>query len=596
MEVTPTGVLGVAETSTCPAVIAARVQDFPLSCTKLRLLVGEPPTEFFACMATLCAFSCHLKARTAVGVSEDIDSSRHSSVEHDVLLPHDTPDTWRRVLADLCGTLPRASADTIAALPLCSPGLRVSCLCAPSAADARVIVESQGEEGSWEFLCRGATLRQGSEYFAAALQPGAWAEGECQEIRLGRGSNDDHTIASWRWILLRLEDLVETVPCSSVQVAVHVLGVCHRYLFEALEQDILSALCNRVALREDFIALDSETRLAVARELALIGALPRLLGSWCMKGGRRMVAPLVTLLDSEGFFRNAALSSAGVAVFLVSDDFLGAWHEVPRHGGPIGVLAAIGALDELRNCRTWSWLRGPADLELLLGDEALFPALQLPGLRRALRHPRFRDASLAKSLASHPEIFDDLVNAWFDAPWSTGAIQDAALVGLEAEPVKPAELALWAASERFCRQGLLWRQLAEARLQELAEFARQCPVHGAVVSVAEVLRARLRYAYTLAAGSWSFSKTRQKVVSRLRVRDAIFLAHLLWAQGGDIASVARFLLQVARVAAAGHGGVTMAMVVCTFLFAGASRQVQSMRAPCANLGCTANAVVSNRLF
>merc|ERR1712063_236850 len=98
-------------------------------------------------------------------------------------------------------------------------------------------------------------------------------------------------------------------------------------------------------------------------------------------------------------------------------------------------MADGGSLEVLRRSTCWTWLRGPDDVERLIDDDRLFSLLQVPSLRKELRCPRFRSPALEVSLAPFPQLFDELLIAWFR----------------EGRTALPNELASWAACGRFRR-------------------------------------------------------------------------------------------------------------------------------------------------
>jgi len=295
---------------------------------------------------------------------------------------------------------------------------------------------------------------------------------------------------------------------------VGLLGLCRKFLFSELECEVFAALRDSIDLVREIAGLGTEDFLRLARELEFLGALPRLLGPWCLSGGRAMAAPVAALLGAGGNLTEIVMNSSGVLAFIASLDFLGAWEPLGP-GEHLIRVAQAGGLEALRRCKNWSWLRGPADVECLFEHELLFPLLQIPGLRQELRQIHFCDAGLGKALEPFPILFDELVGAWHLArprPGMSPCVQHI---------LPPSELAAWTSCGRFLDQGLLGAQLEVAGSEETLAFANAAPLQEPVVAGAVADRIK-SLANEACSGLPPWSQTSATIVTNAN------LVRMLW--------------------------------------------------------------------
>merc|ERR1719326_1697715 len=129
---------------------------------------------------------------------------------------------------------------------------------------------------------------------------------------------------------------------------------------------------------------------------------------------------MAALLTKDAVLAKAVLSDKRIAEYISSVAFLSALSDdvlwSASDGCRTGVLprlADLEALDLLQSCQSWHWLRGPEGVAQLLSDDSLLPLLQVPALRRELRHCRFCNAELLDSLSPFPRLLDELLSGWF---------------------------------------------------------------------------------------------------------------------------------------------------------------------------------------
>jgi len=374
-------------------------------------------------------------------------------------------------------------------------------LCPPSAADVRIFVGSadieEDVQGPWEILCDSAVLQQSSEYFSAALRFETWQEGHAMEFTFADDAASDwlRTLLHFHadsgqailqqitgagsqglepWALAASGAAAPLTPPADLEGAVRFLFFCRKYLLEELEQGMRRALRDDPARVEQVVSLCPAEFVELARDLAMLDMLPGLLGPWCL-AARECVAPHIAALLRDKRLSKIALTSKGVTSFLASPAFLAAAGGL-QPDGAVTIIAAAGKLDILTTCRNWSWIPGPEDLEQLLDNEELLPLLQVPSLRKELRHPRFKDVSLASGLAPFPSLFEDLLRSWF---------------GSETIPeskLSPSDLVQWSSCRKFRREGLLDEQLAASSVEEIRDFAHAAPLSDADVAIATCKR------------------------------------------------------------------------------------------------------------
>lgn len=441
----------------------------------VRFLLGSSagePSEFYGDIAVVDGRSFHLNELLLI---DDVDAQGFADAlpGSGIELYDDSPAAWRRFLAELHDTPWTNICGPVAAPPFALESIRVLCCCAPSSADVRLLV-GQASERSWEMLCCSDTLKRTSEYFQAAFRRTTWAESinhhmsfECEPAR------------AWRLALLYFhEPNGPHIQEADVSVAVDTLALSEKYLFTGLMTAAFQHLLNEPRIPQQLADLAPEAQVQIAWMLHDLGQLRHLIGPWCIVGGRIMAEPTILLLEAGGALAETVLMSKAARALLASPQFLEADEASPTSlgvGSRAARLAAAGCLEVLCDCREWCWLRGSADLRVLLETEELMPLLQSSRLRQELQHPRFCDVELVNALEPFPVLFESLLNAWFKTA--------------NTRPLPPADLSAWATCARFRNLGFLEACVKEATLEPVMDFVRSAPLQEP--DVAKLVQSRL---------------------------------------------------------------------------------------------------------
>jgi len=392
---------------------------------------------------------------------------------------HGGAAAWTCIFAYLHHT--SAHEDQCPIEPIFVEELKIQWFCVPSEADLHVIVGDVGD--SWELICSCDMLRNGSEYFACALRPNTWCETQAGVMKF-----PCDFVSDWQLALRNLHNsnLCQPELPRNVNDLVRFIAFCKKYLLHSLERASLEALREENNILCQLVRLIPHDFVQLSRELLCLNELSPLLGPWCVICGSSISAHVAALLYDDVLAR-AVLASRGAAEFVCSETFLSSV-DVLKPDGLLGRIVAIDGLEMFAKCRSWSWVRGPADLEFMLSEDDFLPLLQLSSLREELRQTRFRDASLESILSPFPMLFDDLLESWFKRD------------DLSAGNLSPTDLAKWADCKKFCRRGFLQAQIEKAipKAKDVVDFAKHAPLN--LADVAMILRSRVA---SIAREAWT---------------------------------------------------------------------------------------------
>jgi len=226
------------------------------------------------------------------------------------------------------------------------------------------------------------------------------------------------------------------------------IEIYQKYLMPDLEHEILEKCRQKEWISE----VDEQDMLKCLQQLDFFGVLKEnLLSSWCSQLPELMAAPL---RDWLRITRDVGVVACPKVAACVASEFF-----LKQREDMLLLLAELNLLDLLEECASWSWLE-EAQLYQLFTEDILMPLTQLSTFRQELRHPRFRQPSLALLLQPFPRLRDDLLDAWFEVPQET--------------KISPEDLAQWASTPAAMPRDLLrrkWQTLTKADFQKFVSLA-----------------------------------------------------------------------------------------------------------------------------